>query len=359
MPPQAEADTSTTGVLYESDVQTKDGGLDREVAGMKYAGSKKYDLVYANIIWFILLHIASLYALYVAFADTMWQTNVFAFVCYLQSGMGITAGVHRLWAHKAFKAKWPLRLTLMLWNTMAFQDSVIDWARDHRVHHKYSDTDADPHNAVRGFFFAHVGWLCCRKSDQVKAKGQLIDMSDLENDPILAFQKKYYMKLMPLVCFILPTVIPVYGWDESWANAFLVPTLLRYAIVLNATWSVNSFAHFFGHRPYDNALNPRENLGVACVALGEGFHNFHHTFPWDYKSSELPFYTLPNPSSAFIDFMAYIGQASDLKTVSNAVVRRRAKRTGDGTHKIWGWDDTDLTAEFKKDVTIHRPTKAN
>ena len=71
------------------------------------------------------------------------------------------------------------------------KDSAIDWARDHRVHHKYSETDADPHNAKRGFFFAHVGWLLCRKHPDVRIKGKGIDMSDLQSDPILAFQKKY------------------------------------------------------------------------------------------------------------------------------------------------------------------------
>lgn len=74
------------------------------------------------------------------------------------------------------------------------KDSAIDWARDHRVHHKYSETDADPHNSNRGFFFCHIGWLLCRKHPAVKDKGEGIDLSDLYADPILAFQKKY-------VCF--------------------------------------------------------------------------------------------------------------------------------------------------------------
>jgi stearoyl-CoA desaturase (delta-9 desaturase) len=67
-----------------------------------------------------------------------------AYLLYIASGLGITAGVHRLWSHRAYKAKWPLRLMLMIFNTIAFQDAVIHWARDHRVHHKYFDTDADP-----------------------------------------------------------------------------------------------------------------------------------------------------------------------------------------------------------------------
>lgn len=71
-----------------------------------------------------------------------------------------------------------------------FQNDVCEWARDHRVHHKFSETDADPHNATRGFFFSHVGWLLVRKHPDVKEKGKAIDMSDLEADPFLKFQKK-------------------------------------------------------------------------------------------------------------------------------------------------------------------------
>lgn len=109
---------------------------------------------------------------------------------YWAGGLGITAGAHRLWAHKAYKANVPLRMLLTLFNTIAFQNHVIEWSRDHRVHHKYTETDADPHNLNRGVFFAHVGWLLCRKHPDVIAKGKGIDMSDLERDPILAFQKK-------------------------------------------------------------------------------------------------------------------------------------------------------------------------
>jgi len=71
-----------------------------------------------------------------------------------------------------------------------FQNDICEWARDHRVHHKFSETDADPHNATRGFFFSHVGWLLVRKHPDVKEKGKAVDMSDLETDPLIRFQKK-------------------------------------------------------------------------------------------------------------------------------------------------------------------------
>lgn len=105
-------------------------------------------------------------------------------------GVGITAGAHRLWAHKCYKAKWPLRLILMFFQTMAFQNHIYEWVRDHRVHHKFTDTDADPHNSKRGFFFSHMGWLMVRKHQDVMERGKSVDMSDLEKDPIVMWQKK-------------------------------------------------------------------------------------------------------------------------------------------------------------------------
>lgn len=272
---------------------------------------------------------------------------------YQLGGFGITAGAHRLWSHRSYKAKWPLRLILTFCNTLAFEDSAIDWARDHRVHHKYSETDADPHNAKRGFFFSHVGWLLCRKHPDVKEKGKQIDMSDLWADPILKYQKKYYLILMPLICFVMPTLVPIYFWGETFKNAFFV-NLFRYAFTLNASWLVNSAAHMWGQKPYDRFISPTENLMVSVFALGEGWHNYHHTFPWDYKTSELGKYSV-NFSTAFIDFFAKIGWAYDLKTVSEEMIKKRVERTGDGSHEIWGWGDKDQSSEDYQDAVItHR-----
>lgn len=167
------------------------------------------------------------------------------------SALGITAGAHRLWAHRSYKARFPLRVILAIFNLIAFQDAAIDWARDHRVHHKYSETDADPHNATRGFFFSHVGWLLCRKHPDVIAKGKQIDLSDLKADPVLRFQKKYYMLLMPIACFLVPTMVPIYVWGETLKNAWFVCAMFRYTFVLNITWLVNSAAHKWGDKPYD------------------------------------------------------------------------------------------------------------
>ncbi|XP_017076813.2 acyl-CoA Delta12-desaturase-like [Drosophila eugracilis] len=341
----------STGVLFECDVETTDGGLVKDITVMKKAEKRRLKLVWRNIIAFGYLHLAALYGAYLMFTSAKWQTVVFAYFLYVVSGLGITAGAHRLWAHRSYKAKWPLRLILVIFNTIAFQDAAYHWARDHRVHHKYSETDADPHNATRGFFFSHVGWLLCKKHPEVKAKGKGVDLSDLRADPILMFQKKYYMLLMPIACFIIPTAVPMYYWGELFVNAWFVATMFRWCFILNVTWLVNSAAHKFGGRPYDKFINPSENISVAILAFGEGWHNYHHVFPWDYKTAEFGKYSL-NFTTAFIDFFAKIGWAYDLKTVSSEIIKKRVKRTGDGTHATWGWGDVDQPKEEIEDAVI-------
>ncbi|CAH0407053.1 unnamed protein product [Chilo suppressalis] len=348
MPPQGQKKDSW--VLYETDA--KDEDVTHHVPPS--AEKRELKIVWRNVFIFLYLHIAALYGGYLFLTSVMWKTRIATIILYVISGLGITAGAHRLWAHKSYKAKLPLRILLTFFNTLAFQDAVVDWARDHRMHHKYSETDADPHNATRGFFFAHVGWLLVRKHPQIKAKGKTIDLSDLWADPVLRFQKKYYMILMPLTCFIMPSVLPTL-WGESLWNGYFCTAIFRYVAILNSTWLVNSAAHLWGHRPYDKNINPVEIKAVCAAALGEGFHNYHHTFPWDYKTAELGHYSF-NITKLFIDAMASIGWAYDLKTVSPDVIEKRVKRTGDGSHSVWGWSDQyidDIYAEEENTAIVH------
>lgn len=118
------------------------------------------------------------------------------------------------------------------------------------MHHKYSDTDADPHNARRGIFYSHVGWVLVHYHPQVLEKRKIIDMSDLTNEPVLAFQKKYFLILMPLTCFVLPSVIPIYYWGECFKVAVFV-NVLRYLVVVHSAFMINSWAHAYGTKPYD------------------------------------------------------------------------------------------------------------
>ncbi|XP_011883209.1 PREDICTED: acyl-CoA Delta(11) desaturase-like [Vollenhovia emeryi] len=326
------AHVTPTGALFEDDTVDESQLTEEPKEKRKYVKH----IVWRNVAIFSFLHLGALYGLYLSFTSAKLLTTAFAILLYQLSILGVTAGVHRLWSHRAYKAKWPLQLLLMILSTTTYQDAVIDWSRDHRLHHKYSETDADPHNSKRGFFFSHIGWLLCRKHPEVKEKGKGIDLSDLKSNPILAFQKKYYNILMPLLCFISPTLIPVVWWNETWINAFYIPAILRYVLTLNITWLINSVAHTVGNKPYDKYICPADNKGVAIFSLGEGWHNYHHVFPWDYKTAELGDYKF-NTTTAFINFFAKIGWAYDLKSVSNDMIRKRMERTGNSSHNLWGW----------------------
>ena len=146
-------------------------------------------IVWINVYFMSVLHLMAFYGislLPVARPLTWFWT----WLCHFIGGLGVTCGAHRLWSHRSYKATWLLRLLLMCFNCVAAQNDIFEWARDHRVHHKYSETNADPHNAKRGFFFAHVGWLLVKKHPNVIKKGQQLELSDLYADEIVMFQRR-------------------------------------------------------------------------------------------------------------------------------------------------------------------------
>ncbi|KAL1509459.1 hypothetical protein ABEB36_004190 [Hypothenemus hampei] len=294
----------------------------------------KREIVWKNAIGFLALHLAALYGFWVLLVHCYWSTVFWAVFVALSSGVGVTTGAHRLFSHRAYKAPFITRFILILFHTLAGQNCLYIWVRDHRQHHKYSDTDADPHNANRGFFFSHVGWLMSRKHPAVISKGKTIDMSDMKADWLVMFQKKYYKILYTIFAILLPSAVPVYFWGESWYNAFFSAYLFRSVAVLNMTWLVNSAAHLWGNKPFDKYIKPVESRFVAIVSVGEGWHNYHHAFPWDYRAAE--FGSKYSLTTFTIDLMARYGLAYDLRTTPYHMVQKRAERTGDGTHIICG-----------------------
>jgi len=287
-------------------------------------------VVWRNVILFIFLHIYAFYGMYLVLSlQTQIKTILFGVLLYWAGGFGITMGAHRLWAHKSYKAVFPVRFVLMIFQTLAFQNSIYEWSRDHRVHHKFTETDGDPHNARRGFFFAHMGWLMYKKHPDVIKGGKSLKYDDLMSDPLVAWQHKNYLWLVVMVCFVLPTVIPVYVWGEHWVTALMVSGFMRYTLVLHFTWTVNSLAHYVGSRPFDKSIYAAENTLVAYLALGEGWHNFHHVFPYDYRAAEFGGVTTKNITTMFIEYFSKIGLTYDLKAASNELIEKRILRTGD------------------------------
>ncbi|KAI1289866.1 Delta(9)-fatty-acid desaturase fat-7 [Halotydeus destructor] len=284
-----------------------------------YINNGDFDIVWLNVLMYTTGHLILLQqAHHFLFVHQAWNTIFWIAGLTAMTGWGITAGAHRLWAHRSYSAAWPLRLFLMLGHTMSGQFTLYIWVRLHRVHHKWSDTDGDPHSTNRGFFFAHIGWLCKKRHPECLVRLKSLDYSDLRRDPIIMFQEKYYWPLYAVFSFFIPFIVPVYFWSENWWTAVSLCFIGRQLFTAHGASFVNSAAHMFGHRPYNRKIGAVENHWVAAGTFGEGYHNYHHEYPGDYQASELGHGL--NSTKSLIDLMAKFGLAYNLRKTSQAVV---------------------------------------
>eukprot|EP00915_Cephaloidophora_sp_WS-2016_P000433 GHVH01000554.1.p2 GENE.GHVH01000554.1~~GHVH01000554.1.p2 ORF type:complete len:385 (-),score=36.46 GHVH01000554.1:1308-2462(-) len=287
-------------------------------------------VVWTNVLIHAVLHLGAGIGLYrIIKLMVKWQTVAFSLAVHVMAAMGITAGYHRLWSHKTYKAHPLLEMFLLTAATFATQNSCFEWSRDHRSHHKHTETEADPHNAGDGLFFAHMGWLLLKKKDAVKRSE--CNVSDLEKSKIIMFQHKYYNYLVVMASFIIPTFVPYFFWQESLGNAYSV-AFTRVMLTLHATWCVNSLAHWWGDTPYDATIYPVENYFVSFLTVGEGWHNYHHAFPNDYRASDrndpMWFRALFNPTQILIDSCASVGLVWSRVTVPRKLVQMRISTHG-------------------------------
>ena len=202
------------------------------------------------------------------------------FVLLLLNGMSITAGYHRLWAHRAYQAHWIVRLPLMLFGAMALQQSIMVWASQHRLHHRFvDDVERDPYSAKRGFWFSHIGWIL---RNYKSGEPDFSNARDLERDPLVRFQHRYYYVLSIGMNIGLPLAL---GWlvGDVW-GVLLLGGVVRLVISHHATFLINSAAHTWGTQPYTDENTARDNPVLAFFTHGEGYHNFHHIFQNDYRN---------------------------------------------------------------------------
>ncbi|KAJ4153505.1 hypothetical protein LMH87_009989 [Akanthomyces muscarius] len=208
-------------------------------------------------------------------------TIIFAVVYYFNAGLGITAGYHRLWAHSSYKATLPLKIYLAACGLGAAQGSIRWWSRGHRAHHRYTDTDKDPYSVKKGFWYSHLGWMVMKQNPKRIGRS---DITDLNEDAVVVWQHRHYIPGVLLMALVLPTVVCGLGWGD-WRGGFIYAGVLRASFIQQATFCVNSLAHWLGEQPFDDRNSPRDHVVTALVTLGEGYHNFHHEFPSDYRNA--------------------------------------------------------------------------
>ena len=241
---------------------------------------------------------------------------------------GITAGYHRLWAHRAYNASKPLQYALAMAGAGAVEGSIRWWSRGHRAHHRYTDTDLDPYNAHQGFWYSHIGWMLIKP----RRKLGVADISDLSKNEVVRWQHRWYITLLLIFGFVVPTAIPGLLWGD-WKGGYFFAGTARLVFVHHvrflfysphlpvslvhgqSTFCVNSLAHWFGEAPFDDKHTPRDHVITALVTIGEGYHNFHHQFPMDYRNA-IKWHQY-DPTKWFIWAMEKLGLASQLKVRSS------------------------------------------
>jgi len=198
-------------------------------------------------------------------------------------------------------------MILLFCGTAAFEGSVLWWCRDHRAHHRFVDTPKDPYSIKKGFFWAHMGWLLVKQKSEEIGK---VDASDLESDTILRFQDKYFALLSVLIGFVFPTIFcgVLFG---DYRGGFFFAAVARTVMVMQSTFCINSLAHYFGNHPFDDQRSAADSWWVSFITFGEGYHNFHHQFPYDYRNGVKPWAF--DPSKWLIWILSVIGGTHNLK----------------------------------------------
>ncbi|KAL6074631.1 Acyl-CoA desaturase [Balamuthia mandrillaris] len=261
------------------------------------------------------LFVTPLIALYgLITCEHYWQTWLLAFVHYQLGGQGITMGYHRLFSHRSFSAHPIVKYILLFFATGCFQMSCLDWANDHRAHHRYTDTPKDPYNINNGFWYAHMGWLLRHRKVESKS-----DISDLRADPVLRFQHKWFLPLAVLQGYVLPTVIAGLFWGDWWGGFFIAGIFSR-VIILQSTFCVNSVAHYWGDFTYADQRSPKDSWLVGLLTFGEGYHNFHHEFPYDYRNGA--HWKAFDPTKWIIWALSFVGLTYDLKLFSKETIAK-------------------------------------
>lgn len=266
-------------------------------------------------------------------------------------------GYHRLWSHRSYTARTPLRLLFAIFGAGAGQGSIKWWCRGHRAHHRYVDTDDDPYNIKKGFWWAHIGWMLVqddRPAGTISVSG-IVDTTDLKSDPIVTWQHRNYVPLVLAMAYVFPTMICGVLADDV-LGGFVLAGCIATALGQQGTFCINSFSHWMGEQPYASANSPRDHSLICLFSLGEGYHNFHHEFPNDYRNG-VRYYDF-DPTKWLIWTCSQIGLATNLRRFpQNEIEKGRLQREQEkinekATNLNWGVPLTELPVmtweEFKQ-----------
>ena len=252
--------------------------------------------------WMIGVHALA----FLGFWTFSWSNLFLMLALYFITGcLGITLCFHRLLSHRTFKVpKW-LERTFAVCGVLAMEGGPGEWVGHHRMHHAFSDTPKDPHNAREGFWHSHMGWLF-KKVDEFDNELYLKKFArDIYSDKFLMWldQKRVQLSLQALLAL---SIFLLGGF-----GALIWGVFVRMVVLYHATWLVNSAAHIWGYQTHNVGDLAHNNWLVALVTFGEGWHNNHHAFgdvaPSGYRWWEFDLTFL------VIRILVFFGLARDIK----------------------------------------------
>jgi stearoyl-CoA desaturase (delta-9 desaturase) len=272
-------------------------------------------LNWTNTLFISFAHVLAVFTIvYMAAIEFSWWSLALGLVWLCGSSMSITGGYHRLFAHKAYKARLPLRLLYLLFGAAGAQNSALKWSADHRVHHNKVDTEKDPYNIKRGFWWAHIIWIFYLEGDDSEPEG----VKDLQSDRLVMFQHRHYVKLAVFIGLVVPFCLGLLWGDPI--GAMLICGFLRLVLQWHATFSVNSFTHLLGKQPFTVENSARDSFLAALITLGEGYHNYHHRFQTDYRNG-IRWYHF-DPTKWMVWSLQHVGMTRDLKRTAREKIER-------------------------------------
>lgn len=249
--------------------------------------------------------------LYLVFAGWIWPVMIFSFIFAAATNLSITAGYHRLFAHRSYEAHPLMKFIYVFIGSSAWQGSVLRWAIGHRRHHAFEDTDKDPYNINQGFWYAHMGWMFVKHPSLVGVRAP-----DLEKDWLLRFQDKHYVICANIAAFGFPLLI---GWlmGHPWGG-LIMGGFVRVVLTQQSTYFINSLCHYWGRQTFEKDITARDSLLLAILTHGEGYHNFHHKFQTDYRNGHKWYQW--DPTKWTIWFLSLFGLAKKLKRIPPAEI---------------------------------------
>lgn len=235
-----------------------------------------------RVLPFVGLHLALLGLLWVGWSPF---ALTFCALMYLIRMFAITGFYHRYFAHKTFQTSRVGQFLFALIGATAVQRGPLWWAAHHRSHHAHADQAQDIHSPHQhGFLWSHLGWFLSHANfstrlDRVKELARFPELKWLDRfDSLVPL-------LLAMAIYLLGTLLehqaPTLHTNglQLLVWGFVVSTVMLY----HATFCVNSLAHVWGSRRYHTRDQSRNNLLIALLTLGEGWHNNHHHFPGSAK----------------------------------------------------------------------------